>query len=54
MKIVFSEAKGKENSKVIAGNKGANVRKPGASDLCCHLDKKVGLLECLTFPVVWQ
>ena len=25
MKIVFSEAKGKESSKVIAGNKGANV-----------------------------
>ena len=28
--------------------------KPGVSDLCCHLDKKVSLLECVQGPVVWQ
>ena len=28
--------------------------KPGASDLCRHLDKKVSLLESLTGPGGWQ
>ena len=64
-KVHQSGAKGKESSKVVAGNEGANVHdsplslrlryKPGtSSDLCCHLEKKVSLLECFTGLVVWQ
>ena len=58
-----SEAKGKESSKVISGNRGANDRDSPLKaqlqtrsyiDLCCHLDKKVSLLECLNIPWGWQ
>ena len=70
MKTVLSEtkiqqlgAKGKESSKVVVRDKKGQMfvtvllrlgYKPGVSDLCCHLDKKVSLLECLQGPVVWQ
>ena len=69
IEFVFSEtkaqqsgAKGKESSKVTAVNKGANDRNSPLesqvqtrfSDLCCHLDKKVSILECLTGPWGWQ
>ncbi|CAH3038426.1 unnamed protein product [Porites lobata] len=69
VEFVFSETKaqqsgtkGKESSKVIAEIKGQifmtvlfRLRyKPGVSNLCCHLDKKVSLLECLTSHVGWQ
>ncbi|CAH3030412.1 unnamed protein product [Porites evermanni] len=62
-KIQQLGAKGKESSKVIVRNKKGQMfltvllrlrYKPGVSDLCCHLDKKVSLLECLQGPVVWQ
>ena len=57
-----SEAKVKENSNLVDGNKGANVRdsrlrlryKPSVSDLCFHLDNTVSLLQCFTGPGVWQ
>ena len=57
-----SGPKGKESNKVIAGNNLQMIvtvllrlrDKPGASDLCYRLDKKVSLLECLTGRGGWQ
>ena len=61
-KLQQSEAKGKESSKVMMGIKGQMLvtvvlrlrYKPSVTFLCCHLDKKVSLLECLTSPGGWQ
>ena len=66
VKIVFSEtkaqqsgSKGKESSKVIAGNKGVNFEtvllRLRYKQKCFHsLDNKANLLECVTCPLGWQ